>query len=152
MLKDLLSKSTWKHNKYLLSQVQSKHSHGLLPADIHVRFNSKLGEEKAHRRLFLQTKSLGNVAHLHMALLKCVLRKQHDPQKSNWSSWKRSGGRYLPYSWCCDSAPLPRQCVWATHHQPSQLTQCPSERTTHTYFSNGLGQPTTNTPNYAMSR
>ena len=49
-----------------------KYSHGLLFAHVHFWFNSKFIEEKPHRRLFLQPKSLSYVGHLEMFMSECI--------------------------------------------------------------------------------
>ena len=67
----------------------SKYSHGLLLIHVHVRFNSKLIEDKPHWRPFLQTKSLRYIGHL-----------------KNTSAIIKFGAKneQLPCFWCSDTA------------------------------------------------
>merc|ERR1711963_60820 len=48
--------------------IDQNSSHGLFPADIHVRLDAQLVQQKAHWRLLLQAKSLGHVAHLTLGV------------------------------------------------------------------------------------
>ena len=67
----------------------SRYSHGLLLIHVHVRFNSKLIEEKPHWRPFLQTKSLRYIGYL---------------KKNKCHNQIGGQNEQLPCFWCSDTA------------------------------------------------